>query len=153
MNLEQVQIQECVQRELERSINEDWKYSKRLINVYKTEREREREREMYIRCCDCLRESKSSTLIRVLIHEKPQLKPLLSPLSPFAPSPFLHLLMIRERERETLVIKWNFGLFEQLHQLMQKNFYFTPLKPIFSILPFHFYKTPTSICLYTHLFK
>ena len=40
MNLEQVQIQECVQRELERSINEDWKYSKRLINVYKTERER-----------------------------------------------------------------------------------------------------------------
>ena len=64
MNLEQVQIQECVQRELERSINEDWKYSKRLINVFKTERERERE--MYIRCCDCLRESKSSTLIRVL---------------------------------------------------------------------------------------
>ena len=96
MNLEQVQIQECVQRELERSINEDWKYSKRLINVYKTEREKERE--MYIRCCDCLRESKSSTLIRVLIHEKPQLKPLLLPFSPFARSPFLHLLMMRERE-------------------------------------------------------
>ena len=32
--------------------------------MYKTEREKERE--MYIRCCDCLRESKSSTLIRVL---------------------------------------------------------------------------------------
>ena len=30
------------------------------------ERERERERGMYIRCCDCLRESKSSALIRVL---------------------------------------------------------------------------------------
>ena len=44
MNLEQVQIQECVQRELEKSINEDWNYSKRLINVYKTEREREREK-------------------------------------------------------------------------------------------------------------
>ena len=36
------------------------------INKCVQNREREREREMYIRCCDCLRESKSSTLIRVL---------------------------------------------------------------------------------------
>ena len=118
------------------------------------EREREREREMYIRCCDCLRESKSSTLIRILNSRETSAEAALitsfsvCPISISPPTDDQ-----RERERETLVIKWNFGLFEQLHQLMQKIFYFTPLKPIFSILPFHFYKTPTSICLYTHLFK
>ena len=36
---------------------------------------------------------------------------------------------------------------KQLHQLMEKIFHFTHLKPTFSILHSHFYKTPTSVCL------
>ena len=37
---------------------------------------------------------------------------------------------------------------EQLHQLVQNFFHFAPLKPTFSILHTHFYKIPTSVCLF-----
>ena len=37
---------------------------------------------------------------------------------------------------------------EQLHQLVQNFFHFAPLKPTFSILHTHFYKTTTSVYLF-----
>ena len=43
---------------------------------------------------------------------------------------------------------FSFPRLEQLHQLVQNFFHFAPLKPTFSILHTHFYKTPTSVYLF-----
>ena len=38
-------------------------------------------------------------------------------------------------------------ILEHPHQYVQKNFHFKHIKPTFSILHSHFYKTPISVCL------
>ena len=54
-----------------------------------------------------------------------------------------------KKKKVTLV---PFLLLEQLHQLVQNFFHFAPLKPTFSILHTHFYKTPTSVYLFCKIF-
>ena len=67
------------------------------------EREREREREMYIRCCNCFRESKSSGLMSVLNSQETSSEATLMASFSVCCISILHQLIthtVRERERE-----------------------------------------------------